>query len=229
MHLSEKTSSHFKIPLFFRPLNVLKLGGQFSLAEIHSWVCFCLPEVPERVPSDGQVSMNFRSTFLGTQLECSYRRSDAVFKSDNVSTISIIKDVLTKEATKRKINLNISYDIQDESVTHTLKLLHPKLEHQLLLAKKVQLIDALKELEVHEGNRECMVPEYQDVLDNADQLQAEFRLQPSHLERLYGMITDLYIDKFKFKGINVKGKVPQLMSVLEEYDFESLVEFFDGE
>eukprot|EP00118_Oscarella_pearsei_P011993 m.84941 g.84941 ORF g.84941 m.84941 type:complete len:146 (+) comp36418_c0_seq13:2007-2444(+) len=109
MHLSEKTSSHFKIPLFFRPLNVLKLGGQFSLAEIHSWVCFCLPEVPERVPSDGQVSMNFRSTFLGTQLECSYRRSDAVFKSDNVSTISIIKDVLTKEATKRKINLNISY------------------------------------------------------------------------------------------------------------------------
>eukprot|EP00118_Oscarella_pearsei_P011996 m.84968 g.84968 ORF g.84968 m.84968 type:complete len:145 (+) comp36418_c0_seq22:2058-2492(+) len=112
MHLSEKTSSHFKIPLFFRPLNVLKLGGQFSLAEIHSWVCFCLPEVPERVPSDGQVSMNFRSTFLGTQLECSYRRSDAVFKSDNVSTISIIKDVLTKEATKRKINLNISYELR---------------------------------------------------------------------------------------------------------------------
>ena len=32
----------------FRPMNTLKLSGQFSLAEVHSWVCFCLPEVPDR-------------------------------------------------------------------------------------------------------------------------------------------------------------------------------------
>lgn len=36
-------------------------------------------------------------------------KDDANFKSDNISTISILKDVLSKEATKRKINLNISY------------------------------------------------------------------------------------------------------------------------
>lgn len=35
-------------------------------------------------------------------------------------------------------------DINDESVSHTLRMIHPKLEYQLLLAKKVQLIDALK-------------------------------------------------------------------------------------
>lgn len=29
-------------------MNMLKLSGQFSFAEVHSWVCFCLPEVPER-------------------------------------------------------------------------------------------------------------------------------------------------------------------------------------
>ena len=39
-------------------------------------------------------------------------------------------------------------DINEASVTHTLGLIHPKLEYQLLLAKKVQLIDALKELQV---------------------------------------------------------------------------------
>lgn len=37
------------------------------------------------------------------------RKGEAIFRSDNISTISILKDVLTKEATKRKINLNISY------------------------------------------------------------------------------------------------------------------------
>lgn len=35
-------------------------------------------------------------------------------------------------------------DINDDSVSHTLKMIHPKLEYQLLLARKVQLIDALK-------------------------------------------------------------------------------------
>lgn len=38
-----------------------------------------------------------------------YRKGEGCFKSDNISTISILKDVLSKEATKRKINLNISY------------------------------------------------------------------------------------------------------------------------
>lgn len=35
-------------------------------------------------------------------------------------------------------------DINEESVRHTLKLIHPKLEYQQLLAKKVHLIDALR-------------------------------------------------------------------------------------
>lgn len=36
------------------------------------------------------------------------RKGEAEFKSDNISTISILKDVLTKEATKKKIKLEIS-------------------------------------------------------------------------------------------------------------------------
>lgn len=35
-------------------------------------------------------------------------------------------------------------EVNEDSVSHTLKMIHPKLEYQLLLAKKVQLIDALK-------------------------------------------------------------------------------------
>ena len=66
------------------------------------------------------------------------------------------------------------------------------------------------------------------------------------LERLYGMITDLYIDHNKFKGHNVKNKVgrflslpnierepnvhdlqvPQLLEILDKYELNSLLEFF---
>ncbi|XP_045146150.1 Bardet-Biedl syndrome 7 protein [Echinops telfairi] len=157
-----------------------------------------------------------------------YRKGEGVFKSDNISTISILKDVLSKEATKKKINLNISYEINEVSVKHTLKLIHPKLEYQLLLAKKVQLIDALKELQVHEGNTDFLIPEYRCILEEADHLQEEYKKQPAHLERLYGMITDLFIDKFKFKGTNVKTKVPLLLEILDSYDQNALIAFFDA-
>ncbi|XP_034627715.1 Bardet-Biedl syndrome 7 protein [Trachemys scripta elegans] len=211
-----------------RPMNTLMLKGHFSFAEIHSWVVFCLPEVPEKTPIGDSVTFYFQNTFLDTQLESTYRKGEGFFKSDNISTISILKDVLSKEATKRKINLNISYDINEVSVNHTLKLIHPKLEYQLLLAKKVQLIDALKELQVHEGNMDFLIPEYRCILEEADYLLEEYKKQPAHLERLYGMITDLFIDKFKFKGTNVKTKVPLLLEILDSYDQNALIAFFDA-
>nr|XP_020637125.1 Bardet-Biedl syndrome 7 protein isoform X1 [Pogona vitticeps] len=211
-----------------RPMNTLTLKGQFSFAEVHSWVVFCLPEVPEKTPVGESVSFYFQNTFLDTQLECTYRKGEGYFKSDNISTISILKDVLSKEATKRKINLNISCDINEISVNHTLKLIHPKLEYQLMLAKKVELIDALKELQAHEGNMDFLIPEYRSILEEAEQLLSEHKKQPTSLERLYGMITDLFIDKFKFKGTNVKTKVPLLLEILGSYDQNALLAFFDS-
>lgn len=210
-----------------RPMNRLSLVGQFSLAEIHSWVVFCLPEVPEKTPAGDSTTFYFNNTFLGTQLEAKYCKGEGHFKSDNISTISILSDVLSKEATKRKINLNISYDINDESVSHTLRMIHPKLEYQLLLARKVQLIEPLKELQVHEGNADFLIPEYRNILDDSANLMEEYKKQPAHLERLYGMITDLFIDKFKFKGQNVKTKVSSLLEILDNYDLNSLLGFFN--
>uniref|UniRef100_A0A8C2IZU0 Bardet-Biedl syndrome 7 n=1 Tax=Cyprinus carpio TaxID=7962 RepID=A0A8C2IZU0_CYPCA len=169
-----------------RPMNTLRLTGQFSFAEIHSWVVFCLPEVPEKTPAGDSITFYFQNTFLGTQLEATYCKGEANFKSDNISTISILKDVLSKEATKRKINLNTSYEVNEDSVSHTLRMIHPKLEYQLILAKKVQLIDALKELQVHEGNADFLIPEYRSILDESAQLLEEYKKQPAHLERLYG-------------------------------------------
>ncbi|XP_052795027.1 Bardet-Biedl syndrome 7 protein homolog isoform X2 [Mya arenaria] len=210
-----------------RPHNTLTLTGQFSQAEMHSWVCFCLPELPEKTPPGDEVQFHFTSTFLDTQLECSYSKGLAKFRSDNISTISILKDVLTKEATKKKVRLDITYEVNDDSIPYTLNLIHPKLEYQLLLAKKVQLIDALKELSVHENSTDFLSPEYRQILSDSDQLKLEYKRQPCHLERLYGMITDLFIDKFKFKGQNMKGRVPALLEVLDNYDLQTLVQFFE--
>ncbi|GFW53633.1 bardet-Biedl syndrome 7 protein homolog [Trichonephila clavipes] len=187
-----------------------------------------MPEVPDRMPPGECATFYFKSTFLDTVLHCYYKKGESIFKSDNISTISILKDVLTREATKKKISLDISFDINDESVPHMLRFIHPKLEYQLLLAKKVQVIDALKDLKVHESDLSFLAPEYQEILNSADQLQLEYKRQPCHLERLFGMITDLYIDVYKFKGVNVKSKVPSLLQILNNYDLETLITFFQA-
>ncbi|KDR14735.1 Bardet-Biedl syndrome 7 protein homolog isoform X2 [Zootermopsis nevadensis] len=210
-----------------RPYNILTLKGAFSLGEIHTWVSFCLPEIPEKVPTGDKVTFTFVSTFLDTVLHCSYSKGEAEFKSDNISTISILKDILTKEATKKKIKLDLLCAVNDESVVHTLQLLHPKLKVQLALSKQVSLLEALRELETHDAESlECLLPEYKQILKNEKELLTQYKRQPAHLDRLYGMITDLYIDRHKFKGINVKGKVPQLIEILDKYDLQNLLDFF---
>lgn len=47
------------------------------------------------------------NTYL--QLQCIYGPGEAVFRSDNISTISILKDVLTKEATRKKVRNHSTY------------------------------------------------------------------------------------------------------------------------
>ena len=73
---------------------------------------------------------------------------------------------LSKEATKKKIHLDISCEANDESVIDTLNLIHPKLESQLLLAKQVALIEPLKDLAAHEPDTEFLSPEYKHILEN---------------------------------------------------------------
>uniref|UniRef100_H2Y5K2 Bardet-Biedl syndrome 7 protein homolog n=1 Tax=Ciona savignyi TaxID=51511 RepID=H2Y5K2_CIOSA len=209
-----------------RAMSSLKLIGQFSLPEVHSWFVKCLPDLPDRTPTGDTATLHFRNIFLETQLVCTYRKGEAQVFSDNISTISILKDYLSREATLKKIALNIQYEVNDASMRGAIQLFHPKLDEQLMLAKKVQLLDALQELQTHEGNMEFLAPEYQQILEDGEDLKIKFKKQPARLERLYGMVTDLFIDKYKFKGINVKQKIPQLLETLDNYDQESLIEFF---
>ena len=48
-----------------RPMNQLTIKGEFSLVEIHSWVIFCVPEIPTRPPSE-EVYYTFQSVLMGT-------------------------------------------------------------------------------------------------------------------------------------------------------------------
>ncbi|RZB77484.1 Bardet-Biedl syndrome 7 protein -like, partial [Asbolus verrucosus] len=186
-------SLHYRIYKFDenRTFNTLTLKGTFSLAEIHTWVSQCLPEVPEKPQIAETTVLHFESTLLGTILQCSYQKGEASFKSDNVSTISILKEFLTKEATKKKIKIDINSSINDESVNHVIKLVESKLIKQKSLNNSIILLNALNELEVtDEETFNYLCPKYKDLLMNKAEVTGEFQVQPDYLDRLHGIISD---------------------------------------
>jgi Bardet-Biedl syndrome 7 protein len=89
-------------------MNTLSLKGNFSQGEMHSWIGKCLNEVPERVNSTDNNVLIFKNVFVDTHLICKYSKGDAEFKSDNISTIAVMKDFLTKEATTRHIKIELN-------------------------------------------------------------------------------------------------------------------------
>ncbi|OQR97631.1 hypothetical protein ACHHYP_10175 [Achlya hypogyna] len=207
-------------------MNTLHLTGDFSLVQVHEWVSYCLPEVPVRLQDD-DIKMFYRNTFFGNVLVCEYRKGEALFSSASISTIAILKEVITKEATTRKVGLDIAFDIKPSTIPHLLGLLRPKLDEKQMIASQVKIIDGIKELQMHEADHVLwMSPEYQSILNDADKIQDEFKARPRALNYLAGVLTDLYVDICKFRGVNPKPQIPQLYQLLDHYNFDALVDFF---
>jgi len=255
-----------------RPLNTLTITGSFTLADMHAWISFCLPDVSVKlldaspVPSPSSSassststptpthSLYFRSTFLKTILTVDYSKGKAVFRSDNLTSLSIVKEVMTKEATSQRINIGIDVDLKaNESIDVFLNLLRPELDAYFTLAKKQELIAPLKEIATHElgaavasvagesaGSstnvniaerldelRSCMSEEYLSILRDADRIESKLKASPRHLDFLRGIVTDLFVDKSKLQGKSAQSRVPILLEILEKnYEFDKLLAAF---
>lgn len=57
-----------------------------------------------------------------------------------------------------------SVELNDESIPHVLGIIFPKLEGQLMLAKNVQLTEALQEIKAHEEDTTFLSPQCQFIL-----------------------------------------------------------------
>ena len=90
------------------------------------------------------------------------------------------------------------------------------------------LIDAIKEIHSSEEDTRWLSEEYRAIHDNADELRRDFEESPTSLQYMAGIITDFFVDRMKFCGIDARHKIPQLEKLLnaKNYDFDKLVAFF---
>ena len=65
-------------------------------------------------------------------------------------------------------------------------------------------------------------------VENEGRIKRELKEQPGRLQFLAGIVTDLYLDKYKFKGQNVAAQAPTLQRLLQQdYSLPMLLQFFD--
>ncbi|XP_053979490.1 Bardet-Biedl syndrome 7 protein homolog isoform X1 [Hylaeus volcanicus] len=213
-----------------KSFNELKLNGCFTVAEMHAWLSLALPDVPERPHlEEGEATLTYVSSFVGTILKCTYKKGNAIFLGENISSIIILRDILTREATKRKIKLDVFCDVAERSISRVLELILPRMNTVHELITKVRILNALEEWELKENPKQNLCLEYQGLLEEETEIKSQIAKDNEILDRLHGVITDLYVDWERAKRsrrISSKDAAEKLNTALETRELTQLLHIF---
>ena len=79
-----------------------------------------------------------------------------------------------------------------------------------------------------ESSTDFLSEEQKHVLSTAQEIDSLGKEYPLQFESMCSMVERLYVDSFKFKGIDVRNKVPALRDHLQKYQgIEDLLNFFE--
>ena len=74
-----------------------------------------------------------------------------------------------------------------------------------------------------------MSPEYKMVLSNATQIRVEHKESSQMMQYLSGIISDLFVDRHRLRGVDVKHRLGDLQSIILSYDFDQLLSVFSDQ
>ena len=212
------------------PASELRIQGSFTTSQMHAWLRTCFRDIPSKVPEpdeSGMVRYKFESAYCGSTVACGYNKGEAVFRSANLSVLATIKDTISRDATQMKVKLDVRSPTTDEKgVVCVLELLHPKLTKLLKLKESIKYIEAVKELATTPEDREMLSPELLQVLDKADELRAAHKDNEKHITFIEKVLEQLFVDRFKLKGINVKHRIGEVQQLVSEYSWQGLLALF---
>ncbi|XP_060865986.1 Bardet-Biedl syndrome 7 protein homolog [Metopolophium dirhodum] len=216
--------------IVYQPQSFMTLSGGFSLSEAHLWISNCLPGFPEKPASQENLEYSFESIILDTVLLCAYSRGSINIKTDNITAISILKDNFSRDATRKNIKLDMTYEISEGSLILMIDAIVSKLKTDIKNVKTLKLINAIKQLSVNPNtNGESLTKEYLFMISNEDKLKQEVFQRPSRMQRLQAIMLALFDDWHKLKGLNVKPNSREdLQEALQTSNtLDSLISMFE--
>ena len=116
-------------PSITRAMSSLAIKGRFSAERAHKWLLRMLPGVSPQF--NGTSRLEFRNTMIKTILQVSISEGVLEFFSDNISTLAIIKDIISKEAITMNMKLNITSQIHPAGAESIMERLRPMIEAQV--------------------------------------------------------------------------------------------------
>ncbi|CAH0721697.1 unnamed protein product, partial [Brenthis ino] len=173
----------------------MRISGGFSVAEMTSWLTEILPgELPR--PASNIVFARSHST-LGTYLVCRYQRGSAVFKSDNISTIMVMKTVISNCCVKRSIRADISCDVPENACLISFQQIRDRFKFEHEKKKDIEIRKALGSLDldtnmINDETQPLLCKEYLNILKLSDVNKDE-----SCFEELIDTIEHWYLDWYK--------------------------------
>jgi len=207
-----------------RPMNVLQMSGDWTLRAFNSWLSQCIPDVPSRV-SGSEASLSWKSLFVGDYIVVTFKNGEAIFKSDSVTAIAILQDFLTKLAIENNVSIsNVNIDIDIQTALHFFNLIRPKLEYHHKINEQHSWISALKEIESHEENLQCLSDKMQQILKKSDQISKAYKTSPKHLQFIKNMIWSNIFNFAKLQNLNISNQQrEQMKRALDNIDYDMIV------
>ena len=65
-------------------------------------------------------------------------------QSNNLSSLAILREFITKEATMQKIRIQLSFKLDPESISHSMHSLWPRLKQHMEHSRENLLLEALQ-------------------------------------------------------------------------------------
>uniref|UniRef100_A0A5S6QVZ7 Bardet-Biedl syndrome 7 protein homolog n=1 Tax=Trichuris muris TaxID=70415 RepID=A0A5S6QVZ7_TRIMR len=172
-----------------RPHNKLTIKGKFGVFEAYNLVASCLPGMAEQPPEGEDVSCYFVSCFTGTQLHITCKQNEIVARSDNLSTVTILQDVINHEGSKLGWKLDITNEMNLSTVPFVLNLVGERLREWSDMLKKITYAEILKDVTIHPEEEESLTTEFKEVLRNSNiYLNRKSGVQ-AHMERMKDILS----------------------------------------
>ncbi|KAJ2950527.1 hypothetical protein O0L34_g8770 [Tuta absoluta] len=212
-----------------RTWSQVRATGSFSVAELTAWLTKALPgELPRPATN---VAFARRHSLLGTVLICQYQRGSAVFKTDNVSTAAVMRDVVSDCSVEKSIRIEITCDVPDYCCLHSFKRIEHQFQEQYQKNKDAILREALSHLDLNANTMEVgsniMCEEYLRVWESSLADDAK----DIHFEELVVTIDQWYADwrALSLSASDLIKERSQLREALQECRIEQITKILSNE
>ena len=210
----------------------LTCSGSYTLNEIHTYICMLLPDINPRLIDEATNNTIYcTNTYINTYLYIEYNAKQCRFISNNVTTLAIVKQLLSTQSTYKNITMSINVQLCTSNTMDVIYSIQSKLDSIYSLYNQIQLIDGLLELQQHSDTDDIawMNEEYKYILEHVDELRQQYKSVTDNIEYMSVVLCDLYTNIYVLQGKHAKqDRIDELKSILthERYTFDKLVDIF---